>query len=73
MKDVIVNRHFESMKDGALVCNTGHYDCEINIPQLKDLTEKVTTIRENNRNTFRKRSPHLRVGRRSSDQPSRCR
>jgi adenosylhomocysteinase len=36
------------MKDGALVCNTGHYDCEINIPELKALTEKVTTIRENN-------------------------
>jgi adenosylhomocysteinase len=48
MKDVIVKRHFESMKDGALVCNTGHYDCEINIPELKTLTEKVTTIRENN-------------------------
>lgn len=48
MKDVIVKRHFESMKDGALVCNTGHYDCEINIPQLKSLTETVTTIRENN-------------------------
>lgn len=48
MKDVIVKRHFESMKDGALVCNTGHYDCEINIPQLKSLTEKVTTIRDNN-------------------------
>lgn len=48
MKDVIVKRHFESMKDGALVCNTGHYDCEINIPQLKSLTEKVTEIRDNN-------------------------
>lgn len=48
MKDVIVKRHFESMKDGALVCNTGHYDCEINIPDLKKLTEKVTQIRENN-------------------------
>lgn len=48
MKDVIVKRHFESMKDGALVCNTGHYDCEINIPELKALTEKVTTIRDSN-------------------------
>ncbi len=48
MKDVIVKRHFESMKDGALVCNTGHYDCEINIPELKSLTEKVTTIRDSN-------------------------
>lgn len=48
MKDVIVKRHFESMKDGALVCNTGHYDCEINIPDLKKLTEKVKQVRDNN-------------------------
>ena len=34
VKDVIVKRHFESMKDGAVVCNTGHYDCEINMPEL---------------------------------------
>src|SRR4029079_7847395 len=31
MKDVIVGRHFDGMKDGAIVCNTGHYDCEINL------------------------------------------
>ena len=35
MKDVIVGRHFESMKDGAIVCNTGHYDCEIKIDDLE--------------------------------------
>jgi adenosylhomocysteinase len=35
MKDVIVGRHFESMKDGAIVCNTGHYDCEINLEDLE--------------------------------------
>src|SRR5208283_5122307 len=27
VKDIIVSRHFKSMKDGAIVCNTGHYDC----------------------------------------------
>ena len=31
MEDIIVDRHFASMKDGAIVCNTGHYDCEIKI------------------------------------------
>ena len=31
MKDVIVGRHFDSMKDGAIICNTGHYDCEISL------------------------------------------
>ncbi len=39
MKDVIVERHFERMKDGAIVCNTGHYDCEINIEHLEKLQE----------------------------------
>jgi len=48
MKDVIVGRHFESMKDGAIVCNTGHYDCEINIPDLENRSTGYNTIRENN-------------------------
>ncbi len=48
MKDVIVGRHFESMKDGAVICNTGHYDCEIAIPELEALTESVRTIRTDN-------------------------
>ena len=47
MKDVIVGRHFDSMKDGAVVCNTGHYDCEINIPELEELADKVLEIRPN--------------------------
>ncbi len=48
IKDVIVKRHFESMKDGAIVCNTGHYDCEINIGDLESLTPNKRTIRDNN-------------------------
>jgi len=48
MKDVIVGRHFELMKDGAIVCNTGHYDCEISIPELEKLSTGYLTIRENN-------------------------
>jgi hypothetical protein len=28
------------MKDGAIVCNTGHYDCEINIPELEKAGEE---------------------------------
>ena len=38
MKDVIVERHFASMRDGAIVCNTGHYDCEINLKDLARLS-----------------------------------
>merc|ERR1711992_300378 len=29
-KDVIIGKHFEMMKNDAIVCNIGHFDCEIN-------------------------------------------
>ncbi len=48
MKDIIVDRHFKSMKDGAVVCNTGHYDCEINLEQLEAIAGAGTEIRPNN-------------------------
>lgn len=48
IKDVIVKRHFESMKNGAIVCNTGHYDCEINIGDLDSIANGKRTIRDNN-------------------------
>ena len=48
MKDIIVERHFASMKDGAIISNTGHYDCEINIEDLTSLASSQRTIRDNN-------------------------
>ncbi len=48
MKDVIVDRHFAVMKDGSVVCNTGHYDCEINIPQLKAMASSCRELRPGN-------------------------
>lgn len=48
MADIIVDRHFNSMKDGAIVSNTGHYDCEINIEHLENASESVRTIRTDN-------------------------
>ena len=48
MVDVIVGRHFSSMKEGAIICNTGHYDCEINIPDLESLADSVRSIRTDN-------------------------
>jgi len=48
MVDVIVGRHFDSMKNGAIVCNTGHYDCEINIEDLEQLSDSFRTIRTDN-------------------------
>ncbi|MEZ4386592.1 MAG: adenosylhomocysteinase [Candidatus Krumholzibacteriia bacterium] len=46
-KDVIVRRHFEVMKDGAIVCNTGHYDCEINLVELEAMAASKREIRAN--------------------------
>jgi adenosylhomocysteinase len=48
MKDVLVGRHFDVMKDGALVCNTGHYDCEINLVELETRAKARREIRPAN-------------------------
>jgi adenosylhomocysteinase len=48
VKDIIIKKHFASMKDGAIVCNTGHYDCEINIPDLEKLAKNVREVRKDN-------------------------
>src|SRR3954454_15178154 len=48
MKDVIVGRHFDVMKEGALVCNTGHYDCETNLVDLEARSKGKREIRHAN-------------------------
>jgi adenosylhomocysteinase len=48
VKDIIVKKHFEKMRDGAIICNTGHYDCEINIEDLEKVKKSKRTIRPNN-------------------------
>ena len=35
-KDILVGRHFENMKDKAIVCNIGHFDNEIDVAWLKE-------------------------------------
>ncbi|MEE9200097.1 MAG: adenosylhomocysteinase [Candidatus Brocadiales bacterium] len=37
---VIRKEHFQMMKDGAVVCNSGHFNVEIDIDGLKELTAK---------------------------------
>ncbi|MFH1427144.1 MAG: adenosylhomocysteinase [Patescibacteria group bacterium] len=39
--NVINKEHFLAMKSGAMICNSGHFDVEINIPALKKLASKV--------------------------------
>ena len=46
--NVIDKEHFPLMKDGAILCNSGHFDVEINIKALEAMAEKVTkNVRKN--------------------------
>ncbi|MFN3597443.1 MAG: adenosylhomocysteinase [Rubricoccaceae bacterium] len=49
MKDVIRGEHFLAMKEGAIVCNTGHYDVELNLKELAEVSTDVRTVRTDNR------------------------
>lgn len=44
---VIDSEHFKLMKDGAMICNSGHFDVEINIPALKKLAKSVKRVGPN--------------------------
>lgn len=46
-KDVIVPRHFAVMKDQAILCNAGHFDCEVDVAALKELAVSDETRRNN--------------------------
>ena len=46
-KDVIRREHFEKMKDGAILCNAGHFDVEINLSELAGLAVRRYEAREN--------------------------
>ncbi|MCH7645877.1 MAG: adenosylhomocysteinase [Nitrospinae bacterium] len=42
---VIRPTHFKKMKDGAILCNSGHFNVEIDLPGLERMTVKRRTIR----------------------------
>jgi adenosylhomocysteinase len=44
-KHVIRANHFDVMKDGAMVCNSGHFDIEIDLEALKSKSTDVKTVR----------------------------
>ncbi|HEY7370261.1 MAG TPA: adenosylhomocysteinase [Thermoanaerobaculia bacterium] len=45
-KSVIREEHFRAMKDGAVVCNSGHFNVEIDIPALEKISKSRRPIRE---------------------------
>lgn len=44
-KHVLDDRHFKVIKDGAVVCNSGHFNVEINIPALDALSKARREVR----------------------------
>lgn len=44
-KHVIRGEHFDVMKDGAMVSNSGHFDLEIDLKSLKEKSTEVSTVR----------------------------
>ena len=46
-KDIIVKRHFQVMKDNALLCNSGHFDCEVDVAALGEMAAERFDRRAN--------------------------
>lgn len=44
---VITKRHFLKMKDGAVLCNAGHFNVEICLPDLEELSSGISQSRKN--------------------------
>ncbi len=46
-KDVIVKRHFDRMKNNAVLCNSGHFDCEVDVAALRSMAAETFPRRQN--------------------------
>ena len=46
-KDVITEKSFMNMKDGAILCNAGHFDCEVDVAGLKKIAVDSKVARKN--------------------------
>ncbi|GJM72283.1 adenosylhomocysteinase [Paenibacillus macerans] len=46
-RDVIRGEHYDVMKDGAILSNAGHFDVEVNKPELRERSASVRTVRRN--------------------------
>jgi adenosylhomocysteinase len=46
-RDILTKRHFELMKDGAIIANSGHFDIEIDVAWLRENAKSTRRAREN--------------------------
>jgi len=47
-KDIITSKHFEKMKDGAILANAGHFNVEISVEDLEKIAVRKEEVRPNN-------------------------
>ncbi|NLC12334.1 MAG: adenosylhomocysteinase [Firmicutes bacterium] len=45
--NVVDAKHLELLKDGAILCNAGHFNVEINLKALAEKSSSITTVKEN--------------------------
>ncbi|NLF88185.1 adenosylhomocysteinase [Candidatus Bathyarchaeota archaeon] len=57
--NVIRKEHMEKMKDGAIMCNSGHFNVEISIPDLESISKSKRTMRPNMEEYTTKDNRHL--------------
>jgi len=46
-RDVITGKHFLNMKNGAICCNAGHFDCEVAVAELQKMAVESKMVRKN--------------------------
>ncbi|TVX94262.1 adenosylhomocysteinase [Paenibacillus agilis] len=46
-RDIIRGEHYDVMKDGAILSNAGHFDIEVNKPELAVRSSNIRTVRRN--------------------------
>merc|ERR1712107_929288 len=67
--DILTGKHFMQMKDDAIVCNIGHFDCEIQVKWLEENCRTKTNIKPQVDRFTLKNGEHHPSGRGPSRQP----
>ena len=57
-KHVVRSEHFSKMKDGAIVCNSGHFDIELDLVGLKKMSKKIRRQVRNHVDEFTLKNNH---------------
>ncbi len=71
---VVRKEHFRAMKDGAIVCNSGHFNVELDLTALADIADRPGAAGAGvRRGVRRRREAGVRPGRGAAHQPRGCR